>query len=62
MRPPAKCSGALIGVGIAEDRAAECEKGINQGGILMGTRARDVEHAATLERDFSVYGARNVRR
>jgi uncharacterized protein YjbJ (UPF0337 family) len=54
--------GALIGAGIPEDRAAEYETGINQGGILMGTRARDVDHAATLERDFSGYGARNVRR
>lgn len=54
--------GALIGAGIPEERAVEYETGIKQGGILMGTRARDVDHAATLERDFSTYGARNVRR
>lgn len=54
--------GALIGAGIPEDRAAEYEKGIKQGGILMGTRARDVDHAATLERDLSGYGARNILR
>ena len=35
---------------------------IKGGGILMGTRARDVDHAATLEKDFSQYGASNVRR
>jgi uncharacterized protein YjbJ (UPF0337 family) len=54
--------GALIGAGIPEDRAAEYEAGIKRGGILLGTRARDVDHAATLERDFSEYGARDVRR
>lgn len=54
--------GALIGAGIPEERAVEYESGIKQGGILMGTRARDVDHATTLERDFSTYGARNVRR
>jgi uncharacterized protein YjbJ (UPF0337 family) len=54
--------GALIGAGIPEERAAEYEAGIKRGGILLGTRARDVDHAATLERDFSDYGARNVRR
>lgn len=52
--------GALIGAGIPEERATEYETGIKQGGILMGTRARDVAHAATLERDFSEYGARNI--
>lgn len=54
--------GALIGAGIPEDRAAEYEAGIKRGGILLGTRARDVDHAATLQRDFSEYGARDVRR
>ena len=54
--------GALVGAGIPEDRAAEYEAGIKRGGILLGTRARDVDHAATLERDFSEYGARNIRR
>ena len=54
--------GALIGAGIPEDRAAEYEAGIKRGGILVGTRARDREHAAALERDFSEYGARDIRR
>jgi len=54
--------GALVGAGIPEDRAAEYERGIQQGGIVLGTQARDDAHAAALERDFSDYGARNVLR
>jgi uncharacterized protein YjbJ (UPF0337 family) len=52
--------GALIGAGIPEERAATYERGINQGGIVLGTRARDEAHATELERDFTGYGARNV--
>jgi uncharacterized protein YjbJ (UPF0337 family) len=54
--------GALIGAGIPEDRAKEYERGINEGGIVIGTRARDEQHAAELERDFGTYGGSNVRR
>jgi hypothetical protein len=54
--------GALVGAGIPEDRAAEYERGIKQGGIVLGTRPRDDAHAASLEKDFSSYGARDVRR
>ena len=54
--------GALIGAGIPEERAAEYESGIKRGGILLGTRARDVDHARSLERDFSEYGASDIRR
>ena len=54
--------GALIGAGIPEDRAAEYERGLKDGGIVIGTRARDEAHAASLERDFTSYGARNVQR
>jgi uncharacterized protein YjbJ (UPF0337 family) len=53
--------GALIGAGIPEDRAREYERGINEGGVLIGTRYRDDEHARELERDFTAYGGRNVR-
>jgi uncharacterized protein YjbJ (UPF0337 family) len=53
--------GALIGAGIPEDRAREYERGINDGGILIGTRYRDDEHAKELERDFTSYGGSNVR-
>lgn len=54
--------GALIGAGIPEDRAREYERGINEGGILIGTRPRDDNHAADLERDFNTYGGTNVLR
>jgi uncharacterized protein YjbJ (UPF0337 family) len=54
--------GALIGAGIPEDRAKEYERGLKEGGILIGTRARDEKHAADLERDFGSYGGRDVMR
>jgi len=54
--------GLLIGSGIPEDRAAEYDRGIRDGGIVLGTRAKDDAHAAQLEKDFSTYGARNVLR
>ena len=53
--------GALIGAGIPEDRAKEYERGINDGGILIGTRYRDDAHAQELEKDFNSYGGSNVR-
>ena len=54
--------GALIGAGIPEARAAEYDRGLKRGGILIGTRARDDKHAADLERDFGTYGGTDVRR
>jgi uncharacterized protein YjbJ (UPF0337 family) len=53
--------GALIGAGIPEDRAREYERGINEGGILIGTRYRDQDHARELERDFTSHGGSHVR-
>lgn len=54
--------GALIGAGIPEERAVVYERGLNEGGIVIGTRARDEAHAAELERDFTTYGGRDVYR
>lgn len=54
--------GALVGSGIPEDRAREYETGIKEGGILIGTSARDDAHAAQLEKDFQTYGGTGVRR
>lgn len=54
--------GALIGAGIPEDRAKVYESGIREGGIVLGTRARDEAHAAELERDFTTYGGRDILR
>lgn len=54
--------GALIGAGIPKDRAEAYERGLKEGGIVIGTRARDDKHAAELERDFGQYGGTNVMR
>jgi uncharacterized protein YjbJ (UPF0337 family) len=54
--------GALIGAGIPESRAADYERGLKEGGILLGTRAKDESHATELERDFTGHGARNILR
>lgn len=54
--------GALIGAGIPENRAAEYERGLKDGGIVIGTRAKNDAQASELERDFLGYGARNVKR
>ena len=54
--------GALIGAGIPEHRAAEYERGLKAGGIVLGTRAKDEAHATELEREFTGHGARNVLR
>jgi hypothetical protein len=54
--------GALVGAGIPEDRAMVYEKGLQEGGIVVGARARDDVHAAELERDLEAYGGTGVRR
>lgn len=54
--------GALIGAGIPETRATEYERGLKEGGIVLGTRAKDQAHATELEGDFTTYGARDVKR
>jgi uncharacterized protein YjbJ (UPF0337 family) len=54
--------GALIGAGMPESRAAEYERGLRDGGIVLGTRAKDEAHATELERDFTGHGARNILR
>jgi uncharacterized protein YjbJ (UPF0337 family) len=52
--------GALVGAGIPEDRAREYDEGVRQGGIVIGTRARDDAHAAELERDYNTFGGSSV--
>jgi uncharacterized protein YjbJ (UPF0337 family) len=52
--------GALIGAGIPEERAKVYDRGIREGGIVLGTRARDDAHAAELERDFTTHGGRDI--
>lgn len=53
--------GALIGAGIPDERAEAYEQGLRDGGIVLGTHARDEEHAAALARDMESYGGTNVR-
>jgi hypothetical protein len=53
--------GALIGAGIPEDRVRDYERGINDGGILIGTKYRDADHARELEQDYNSYGGTHVR-
>ncbi len=45
--------GALIGWGIPEDRLKEYEQGINDGGILIGVKARSDEDARRFESDWN---------
>jgi uncharacterized protein YjbJ (UPF0337 family) len=54
--------GALIGAGIPEERARIYDRGIREGGIVLGTRPRDEAHAVELERDFRTHGGRDVLR
>jgi uncharacterized protein YjbJ (UPF0337 family) len=54
--------GLLVGSGIPEERAAEYDRGIREGGIVIGTRAKDDTHATELEKDFGSYGARDILR
>ena len=53
--------GALVGAGIPEDRVRDYERGINDGGIVIGTKYRDDKHARELEKDYTDYGGSHVR-
>lgn len=53
--------GAMVGAGIPEDRAAQYERGLKEGGIVIGTHARDEKHAADLQRDYETWGGTNVK-
>ena len=44
--------GALVGAGIPEDRAKLYEKGIRDGGIVMGVHPRSPEDAELVEREW----------
>ena len=53
--------GAMVGAGIPEARAVEYERGLKNGGIVIGTRARDDKHAAELQRDYENWGGTDVK-
>jgi hypothetical protein len=54
--------GALIGAGIPEERVKHYEKGIKEGGILMGVRPRSEEDAGYFESEWSKAGGTHVYR
>lgn len=54
--------GLLVGAGIPKDRAETYERAVNEGGIVLGTRARNQAHAEELEREFHDYGGRDTLR
>jgi len=44
--------GALVGAGIPEERARVYEKGVKEGGIVMGVKPRSIEDADYFEREW----------
>jgi hypothetical protein len=52
--------GALIGWGIPEERVREYERGLKDGGILMGVKPRSDDDAETLQREWQDYRADQV--
>ncbi len=54
--------GALVGSGIPEEHAAEYEKGISEGGIVMGVKPRNAEDAKYFEEQFKTNNADKVYR
>jgi hypothetical protein len=54
--------GALVGHGIPEDRAKEYDKGIRDGGIVMGVNPRNDEDADYLENEWRTHRAEGLYR
>lgn len=54
--------GALVGAGIPEERAKLYERGINEGGIVMGVEPRSDEDADYLEREWKNYRGEHIYR
>jgi hypothetical protein len=52
--------GGLVGLGIPEERAELYERGIKEGGIVVGTHPRTDEDRAYFANEFDRYGARDV--
>ena len=44
--------GGLVGSGIPEDRAKEYDRGVREGGILMGVNARSDDDAEYFENEW----------
>lgn len=54
--------GALIGLGIPEERVKHYETGIEEGGILIGVKARSDEDAAYFEKEWNANNGQYVYR
>jgi hypothetical protein len=52
--------GGLIGYGIPEDRARQYDRGIREGGIVMGVNPRSPQDAEYFEREWSQCGAEQI--
>jgi hypothetical protein len=52
--------GALVGYGIPEERAREYDKGIREGGIVMGVTPRTTEDADFLEQEWRAHSAEGL--
>ena len=52
--------GALVGAGIPEEHAKHYEKGIKDGGIVVGTYPRTDEDRRYFSDEWDRYGARNI--
>lgn len=52
--------GALIGWGIPEERVREYERGLKDGGILMGVTPRSDKDAATFQRQWKDYRGEQI--
>jgi hypothetical protein len=52
--------GGLIGYGIPEDRARLYDRGVRQGGIVMGVTPRSREDAEYLEREWTGCGGEQI--
>jgi len=54
--------GALVGAGIPEERAKLYERGINEGGIVMGVRPRSDEDADYFENEWKNHRGEHIYR
>ncbi len=54
--------GALVGAGIPEERAKLYDKGIQEGGIVMGVEPRSDEDAEYFEREWKNYRGEHIYR
>ena len=52
--------GALVGSGIPKDRAKHYEKGVREGGIVMGVIPRSTQDAEYLERQWNACGGEQI--